>query len=52
VLLPAAMGWLGERNWHTPRRAAAPGEPPLARSAKPSQAASRITAMSRTTERP
>jgi uncharacterized membrane protein YdfJ with MMPL/SSD domain len=52
VLLPAAIGWLGERNWYTPRRAAAPGEPPLARSAKPSQAASRITAMSRTTERP
>jgi uncharacterized membrane protein YdfJ with MMPL/SSD domain len=52
VLLPAAMGWLGERNWRTPRKADAPAEPPLAGSAKPSQAASRVTAMSRTTERP
>ena len=52
VLLPAAMAWLGERNWSTPRQAAAPAEPPLAGSAKPSQAASRATAMSGTSERP
>jgi hypothetical protein len=49
--LAAAMPWLGERNRRTPRKPAAPGQPPLARPAEHSQAASWLAAMTRTSER-
>jgi uncharacterized membrane protein YdfJ with MMPL/SSD domain len=52
VLLPAAMAWLGERNWRTSRKTSAATELPLAGSAEPSGAASRLAAMTRTTKRP
>jgi uncharacterized membrane protein YdfJ with MMPL/SSD domain len=42
ILLPAAMAWLGERNWQTPREAPGAAEVPLAGAAEPSQAASRV----------
>ena len=43
ILLPAAMAWLGDRNWPAPRTVAAPAatEVPIAGSAEPSHAASR-----------